>query len=74
MHYDASRIYMFGINPISTRFIQHGHKWKLKEHSNITWYNFWGEKKIWEEKRKDKKENKNQREWIGPLTRKPKKD
>ena len=43
-----------------------------KEHSYITWHNFWGEKKIGEEKRKDKKENKNQREWISPLTRKTK--
>ena len=26
MHYDTNRICMFGINPISTRLIQHGHK------------------------------------------------
>ena len=63
MYYDTDCICMFDINPVSTRFIQHGHKWKFKEHSYITWYNFGGKKKIWEEKMKNK------REWIDPVNR-----
>ena len=55
VHCDTGRVCMFGINPISTRFIQYGHKWKLKEHSYITWHNFWGEKKIREKNEKPEK-------------------
>ena len=59
---DTDRICMFGINLILTRFIQYGHKWKFKEHSYITWYNLWEEKKFkWKERKK--------KERKGPINR-----
>ena len=61
VYYDIDRICMFDINPISTIFIQHGHKWKFKEHSYITWYDFWREKILREYKKRKMMKNK---EWI----------